>query len=80
MSAWFSTHYGLEVSYSKNWVFPSDTLWFDRWTEVLSLGSQFLEIITVQDPVYSIQIPGLTWSSGTITVKATILDLSRLAT
>lgn len=24
VSAWFSTHFGPEVSYSKNWVFPSD--------------------------------------------------------
>lgn len=47
VSPWFSTHYGLEVSYSKNWVFASDNLWFDRWTEILNLGSQYLEIITV---------------------------------
>ncbi|KAJ7641127.1 glycosyl hydrolase family 71-domain-containing protein [Roridomyces roridus] len=26
-SPWFSTHYGPEVSYSKNWVFPGDLLW-----------------------------------------------------
>lgn len=24
VSAWFSTHFGPEVPYSKNWVFPSD--------------------------------------------------------
>lgn len=24
VSAWFSTHYGPEVPYSKNWVFPGD--------------------------------------------------------
>lgn len=24
VSPWFSTHYGPEVSYSKNWVFPGD--------------------------------------------------------
>lgn len=46
VSPWFSTHFGLEVTYSKNWVFPSDLLWFDRWTEILNLGSQFVEIQT----------------------------------
>ncbi|PSS06984.1 carbohydrate-binding module family 24 protein [Amorphotheca resinae ATCC 22711] len=49
VSAWFSTHYGPEVSYSKNWVFPSDLLWYTRWNEVLTLGPQFLEIITWND-------------------------------
>lgn len=24
VSPWFSTHFGPEVSYSKNWIFPSD--------------------------------------------------------
>ncbi|KAH8904153.1 putative alpha-1,3-glucanase/mutanase [Coniochaeta sp. PMI_546] len=49
VSAWFSTHFGPEVPYSKNWVFPSDLLWYDRWNEVLSLGPRFLEIITWND-------------------------------
>ncbi|KAF6231493.1 hypothetical protein HO173_010245 [Letharia columbiana] len=49
VSPWFSTHFGLEVKYSKNWVFPSDLLWFDRWTEILNLGSQFVEIQTWND-------------------------------
>ena len=49
VSPWFSTHFGLEVKYSKNWVFPSDLLWFDRWTEILNLGSQFVEIQTWYD-------------------------------
>jgi hypothetical protein len=48
-SAWFSTHYGPEVSYSKNWVFPSDLLWYNRWNEILSLGPQFVEIVTWND-------------------------------
>ena len=48
VSPWFSTHYGLEVTYSKNWVFPSDALWFDRWTDILTLSPQYLEIITVR--------------------------------
>lgn len=38
-----------EVSYSKNWVFPSDLLWFRRWNEILTMGPQFLEIITWND-------------------------------
>jgi len=49
VSPWFSTHYGPEASYSKNWVFPSDSLWFDRWTDVLTLSPQYLEIITWND-------------------------------
>ncbi|KAL8991967.1 MAG: hypothetical protein Q9169_007487 [Polycauliona sp. 2 TL-2023] len=49
VSPWFFTHYGAEVSYSKNWVFPSDLLWYDRWTEILQLAPQFVEIITWND-------------------------------
>ncbi|KAJ7902958.1 glycosyl hydrolase family 71-domain-containing protein [Mycena leptocephala] len=48
-SAWFSTHYGPEVSYSKNWVFPGDLLWFNRWNELLKLGPSFIEIVTWND-------------------------------
>ncbi|KAJ6464096.1 mutanase [Mycena sanguinolenta] len=48
-SPWFSTHYGPEVSYSKNWIFPSDLLWFNRWTELLELAPPFIEIITWND-------------------------------
>lgn len=40
VSPWFSTHFGAEVSYSKNWVFKSETLWKDRWDEILQLGSR----------------------------------------
>ncbi|KAH8595187.1 putative alpha-1,3-glucanase/mutanase [Bisporella sp. PMI_857] len=49
VSPWFSTHYGPEVSYSKNWVFPGDLLWFNRWNQILSLKPQFLELITWND-------------------------------
>lgn len=49
VSAWFSTHFGPEVSYSKNWVFPGDTLWYDRWQQILSLQPRFVEIITWND-------------------------------
>ncbi|KAL8765078.1 MAG: hypothetical protein Q9209_007739 [Squamulea sp. 1 TL-2023] len=48
-SPWFSTHYGAEVSYSKNWVFPSDLLWYNRWNEILRLSPQYVEIITWND-------------------------------
>ncbi|KAK5991477.1 Mutanase [Cladobotryum mycophilum] len=49
VSPWFSTHFGAEVPYSKNWVFPGDFLWFDRWTEILTLKPRFVEIITWND-------------------------------
>ncbi|KAL8646448.1 MAG: hypothetical protein Q9226_006852 [Calogaya cf. arnoldii] len=48
-SPWFFTHYGAEVSYSKNWVFPSDLLWYNRWNEILQLAPQYVEIITWND-------------------------------
>lgn len=49
VSPWFNTHYGAEVSYSKNFVFPSDLLWFTRWNQVLTQRPQFIEIITWND-------------------------------
>lgn len=49
ISPWFFTHFGPEVPYSKNWVFPSDFLWYDRWREILSLKPRFLEILTWND-------------------------------
>ncbi|KAJ5590474.1 alpha-1-3-glucanase/mutanase [Penicillium hetheringtonii] len=49
VSPWFFTHYGTEVSYSKNWVFPSDLLWYTRWQEILQLKPRFVEIITWND-------------------------------
>jgi len=49
VSAWFSTHYGSEVTYSKNWVFPSDLLWYNRWMDILTLAPQYVEIITWND-------------------------------
>lgn len=48
-SPWFFTHYGPEVSYSKNWLFPGDTLWYDRWTELLTLGPRYVEIVSWND-------------------------------
>jgi len=46
VSPWFSTHYGTEVDYSKNWVFPGDLVWFERWNEILASPPRFLEIQT----------------------------------
>ncbi|KIK65897.1 glycoside hydrolase family 71 protein [Collybiopsis luxurians FD-317 M1] len=43
------THFGPEVSYSKNWVFPSDLLWYMRWLEILKLQPTFIEIVTWND-------------------------------
>ncbi|GLB39928.1 putative glycoside hydrolase family 71 protein [Lyophyllum shimeji] len=48
-SGWFFTHYGPEVSYSKNWVFPGDLLWYRRWREILALQPRFVEIVTWND-------------------------------
>lgn len=49
VSPWFFTHFGPEVDYSKNWVFPGDFLWYDRWQQILSLQPRFLEIVTWND-------------------------------
>ncbi|KAH8693738.1 glycoside hydrolase [Talaromyces proteolyticus] len=49
ISPWFFTHYGSEVSYSKNFVFPGDLLWYNRWNEILSLAPPFTEIISWND-------------------------------
>jgi hypothetical protein len=49
VSPWFFTHFGDEVSYSKNWVFPSDLLWHDRWRQILQFKQHFVEIISWND-------------------------------
>ncbi|KAL4876792.1 glycosyl hydrolase family 71-domain-containing protein [Aspergillus karnatakaensis] len=49
VSPWFFTHFGPEVPYSKNWVFPGDLLWYDRWQEILTMGPRFIEIVTWND-------------------------------
>ncbi|KAL0572293.1 hypothetical protein V5O48_009675 [Marasmius crinis-equi] len=49
ISPWFFTHFGAEVSYSKNWVFPSDLLIYLRWLDILALQPTFVEIITWND-------------------------------
>ncbi|KAI6775950.1 hypothetical protein HG530_002708 [Fusarium avenaceum] len=49
VSPWFFTHYGPEVDWAKNWVFPSGSLIFDRWNEVLQKGFPMVEILTWND-------------------------------
>lgn len=49
VSPWFSTHYGAEVSYSKNFVFPSGLLWFERWNQILTERPHYVEIVTFND-------------------------------
>ncbi|OCF37162.1 hypothetical protein I316_01069 [Kwoniella heveanensis BCC8398] len=51
VSSWFFTHFGKEVPWSKNWLFKSETLWKDRWDQMLELGDQvdFIEIVTWND-------------------------------
>ncbi|CAG8947730.1 unnamed protein product [Penicillium salamii] len=49
ISPWFSTHFGGEVSYTKNWVFPSGLLWYNRWREIIDTSPRFVELITWND-------------------------------
>jgi len=49
VSPWFSTHFGREVSWSKNWVFPSDLLWFNRWQNLIASKPAFIEILSWND-------------------------------
>ncbi|KAI8716218.1 hypothetical protein NCS52_00914900 [Fusarium sp. LHS14.1] len=49
ISPWFFTHFGPEVDWSKNWVFPGGSLIFDRWNEVLQKGFPMVEILTWND-------------------------------
>ena len=43
-----STHFGNQVSYSKNWVFYSETLWKTRWDQILSMSDQ-LDFVESKD-------------------------------
>lgn len=44
VSPWFFTHFG-----SKNWVMPGNSLWYDRWEEMLATPPAFIEILTWND-------------------------------
>ncbi|KAJ5884631.1 mutanase [Penicillium taxi] len=48
LSPWFYTNL---KGYDKNWLWQGDSLWFDRWQELLSLDStpEFVEIISWND-------------------------------
>jgi len=48
VSPWFFTHYGPET-YNKNFVFPGDLVWFQRWNGILASPPRFLEIQTWND-------------------------------
>jgi hypothetical protein len=39
------------VSYSKNWLFKSESLWYDRWEQILSVQDQipYIEVVTWND-------------------------------
>jgi len=47
-SPWFSTHFGADEA-SKNWIFPSELLWFQRWLDILALKPAYVEITTWND-------------------------------
>lgn len=49
VSPWFSTHYGPEVNYSKNFVFPSNEQIYTRWQEVVLSDFSMIEMITWND-------------------------------
>ncbi|KAI0600987.1 glycoside hydrolase family 71 protein [Biscogniauxia sp. FL1348] len=36
-------------AYSKNWYSSSDSLWYDRWKQVLEISPEYIEIITWND-------------------------------
>lgn len=46
VSPWFYTNL---PEYGKNWLWPSDTLWFDRWEQAVKIQPEFIEIITWND-------------------------------
>ncbi|KAL0633373.1 hypothetical protein Q9L58_007747 [Maublancomyces gigas] len=46
VSPWFYTNL---PQFGKNWNWDSDTLWFDRWEQVLDILPQFVEIISWND-------------------------------
>ena len=48
-SPWFFTRWKISPSYTKNWLFLSDTLWQTRWQQMLQLKPQFVEIYSWND-------------------------------
>ncbi|KAI5860904.1 glycoside hydrolase family 71 protein [Durotheca rogersii] len=39
--------------YNKNWYSSSDSLWYDRWKQVLEIDPEYIEIITCKRVVYA---------------------------
>jgi hypothetical protein len=46
VSPWFYTNM---PGFRKNWLWRSDSLWFDRWINVLFLRPEYVQIITWND-------------------------------
>lgn len=46
VSPWFYTNL---PGYDKNWIWNGDSLWYDRWQQVLTLKPEFVEIISWND-------------------------------
>ncbi len=61
VSPWMFTH-----TSTKNWLLGSDTLWYDRWEQVITVQPQFVEIITVSFLFISSIKLLANFSSGTI--------------
>ncbi|KAH8425536.1 uncharacterized protein LDX57_003287 [Aspergillus melleus] len=76
VSGWFFTHFGSEVSYSKNWVFLSDLLWYTRWKDILNLGPRFIEIIIWNDYGESHYIGSLASSHTDDGASEWVMDMS----
>ena len=38
-------------NWSKNWYSSSDSLWFDRWKQVLEVLPDYVQIITCKSPL-----------------------------
>ena len=83
VSPWF---YSNLPQYSKNWLWRGDDLWHDRWTQVLDLQPELVEILTWNDwgeshyvgpnPTYQSGIPtGAAWYVDSVTHAAWLNDL-----
>jgi len=46
IAPWFFTHL---PAFSKNYIYECQTLWYDRWTELLSVNPDLIEIVTWND-------------------------------
>lgn len=46
VSPWF---YANVPAWNKNWLWRGDDLWYDRWSQVLQLQPEFVQIISWND-------------------------------